>query len=227
MNHSISNHSRVHLFTDFDGTVTEQDTLIFLTTRLGGGARLIETMGRLVSEGQLTLRDCIAGEMCSIRAPFADAVKLLQSEVRIDPGFAPFVRWAGEKKMPLTVLSAGFRQIIDLFIPARDFPHLEILANNLRPDEQRGWQCVFRDQSHFGHDKTTALKEAKQKGLYTIFIGDGLSDRAPAEIADEVFAKHNLAEYCRAQGINCHEYQTFSEVLAQLQKKFETENATL
>ncbi|HZS03972.1 MAG TPA: HAD-IB family phosphatase [Blastocatellia bacterium] len=212
----------IHIFTDFDGTVTEKDTLIFLTTHLGGGAKLIETMGRLVREGQLTLRDCIAGEMRSIRAPFAEAVRLLRKEVQVDPGFAPFARWCEEKGLPLTVLSAGFREIIDLFISPSDFPQLEILANSIRPDEQRGWQCVFRDRTHFGHDKAATLREAKKKGLYTVFIGDGLSDRAPAEIADEVFAKHGLAEYCKSAGINCHEYRTFDEVLRQLKTEFDS-----
>lgn len=222
MSNSIPDRSRVHIFTDFDGTVTEKDTLIFLTTQLGGGPKLIETLGRLVREGQLTLRDCIAGEMRSIRAPFDEAVRLLREQVQVDPGFVPFVAWCEAQQLPLTVLSAGFREIIELFIPAQNFPRLEILANSIRPDEQKGWQCVFRDKTHFGHDKTAALREAKKKGLYTIFIGDGLSDRAPAEIADEVFAKHSLAEYCREQGIRCHEFQTFHEVLKQLQKKFGT-----
>ena len=53
-----------------------------------------------------------------------------------------------------------------------------------------------------------------------IFIGDGHSDRAAAEVADEVFAKHSLAEYCRQRGINYQEYETFDDVLKQLQDRF-------
>lgn len=213
----------VHIFTDFDGTITEQDTLIFLTTNLGGGPQLIAAMGRLLREDQLTLRDCIAGEMRSIRASFAKAEKLLRAQVQIDPGFPAFAAWCATQQLPLTVLSAGFQEIIDLFIRPEEFPALEILANHIVPDEKSGWQCAFRDKSSFGHDKTQALKAAKQKGLYTIFIGDGFSDRAPAETADEVFAKHSLAEYCQAKGIHCHEYQTFAEVLEMLQAKFASE----
>ncbi len=221
MNQATTDPRRVHIFSDFDGTITEKDTLVFLATHLGGGPQMVETMGRLVTEGQLTLRDCIAGEMRSLRAPFADAVKLLREQVQVDPGFAPFAKWCAEQKLPLTILSAGFREIIDLFITAPHFLNLEILANHLKPDEERGWQCVFRDQSEFGHDKTMALQEARKKGCYTIFIGDGLSDRAPAEVADEVFAKHGLAEYCQTRGIRCHEYRTFADVLQKLKAKFE------
>lgn len=211
--------SKLHIFSDFDGTITERDTLIFLTTNLGGGAQLVEAIGRLIRAGQLTLSEGIAAEMRSIRRPFADAERLLREKVRIDPGFVPFARWCEEQQIPLTILSAGFHQLIDLFIRREEFPHLEILANTLRPNEEAGWQCVFRDKTADGHDKSAPLRQARARGEHTIFIGDGLSDRAAAEVADQVFAKHSLAEYCRERGIPCREYQTFDDVLQQLQNR--------
>ncbi|HMB26674.1 MAG TPA: HAD-IB family phosphatase [Blastocatellia bacterium] len=212
--------TKPHIFSDFDGTITETDTLVFLATRLGGGARMVEAIGRLIGEGNLSLRDGIAAEMRSIRKPFAEAERLLREEVRIDAGFAPLARWSGEKKIPLTILSAGFHQIIDLFISRDEFPDLEILANHISPNEEIGWQCRFRDGTDWGHDKASHLKEAQAVGEYVIFIGDGLSDQAAAESADEVFAKHALAEYCRERRINCHEYQMFDEILRRLQERF-------
>jgi 2,3-diketo-5-methylthio-1-phosphopentane phosphatase len=212
--------TKPHIYSDFDGTITETDTLVFLATRLGGGARMVEAIGRLIGEGKLSLRDGIAAEMRSIRKPFAEAERLLRAEVRIDAGFEPLASWLREKQIPLTVLSAGFHQIIDLFIPRDEFPDLEILANNLRPNEEVGWQCEFRDGTDWGHDKAGPLKEARRRGEYVVFIGDGLSDRAAASAADEVFAKHALAEYCRERGINCHEYQTFNEILKRLKERF-------
>ncbi len=211
--------TKLHIFSDFDGTITEKDTLVFLATKLGGGPPMVETIGRLIREGDLSLRDGIAGEMRSIRAPFDAAVKLLRQEVQIDPGFEPLARWCREKGIPLTILSAGFQQIIDLFISRETFPHLEILANSLDPDEQKGWQCIFRDETDYGHDKARALRISRKRGEYTIFIGDGLSDRAAAVAADEVFAKHSLAEYCRGRGIKCHEFDKFAEILDQLMRQ--------
>jgi 2,3-diketo-5-methylthio-1-phosphopentane phosphatase len=212
--------TRPHIFSDFDGTISEKDTLVFLATALGGGERMVEAIGRLIGEGRLSLRDGIAAEMRSIRKPFAEAEKLLSEEVRIDPGFAEFARWLGEKKIPLTILSAGFHQIIDLFISRDEFPDLEILANQLRPNEEIGWQCEFRDGTDWGHDKARPLEDARRRGEYVIFIGDGLSDQAAAEAADEVFAKHALAVYCRERRINCHEYQSFNDILKRLMERF-------
>src|SRR5690242_15585667 len=179
--------TKVHIFSDFDGTITEKDTLVFLTTNLGGGAQLVEAIGRLIRSGQITLSEGIAAEMRSIRRPFAEAEMLLREKVRIDPGFVPFARWCEAKQIPLTVLSAGFHQLIDLFIRREEFPHIKILANTLKPNEQAGWQCEFLfDRPLDGHDKAEALLAARKRGEYAIFIGDGLSDRGAAEVADEV-----------------------------------------
>ena len=210
--------TKTHIFSDFDGTISQKDTLVFLATNLGGGMEMVQSIGRLIREGTITLSEGIAAEMRSIRRPFADAESLLREQVQIDPGFPAFAAWCETKAIPLTILSAGFHQLIDLFIRQAEFPHLEILANTLKPDEETGWQCVFRDKSGWGHDKAVAIKAAKKRGEHTIFIGDGLSDRGAAEAADEVFAKHSLVEHCRKIGIQFHEYQTFDDVLKKLQQ---------
>src|SRR5262245_44328759 len=148
--------TKPHVFSDFDGTITETDTLVFLATTLGGGPEMVEAIGRLIREGKLSLRDGIAAEMRSVRSSFDEAAALLRERVRIDAGFAPLARWCEERSIPLTVLSAGFHQFIDLFLSSDEFPRIEILANNIftsGPEEQTGWRCAFRDKTEWGHDK--------------------------------------------------------------------------
>jgi HAD superfamily phosphoserine phosphatase-like hydrolase len=219
MSESKLDPARAHIFADFDGTISEKDTLVFMATHLGGGPEMVAAIGRLIRSGQLSLREGIAAEMRSIRAPFSEAERLLRAQVRLDPHFKRFAEWCDEQGIPLTVLSAGFYQTIELFLTRAEFPRLEVLANELQPDEKRGWQCVFRDQSEWGHDKAVALRAARERGQYTIFIGDGLSDRGAAAVADEVFAKHTLADYCRERGIRHHAYQTFADVLKPLDER--------
>ena len=209
----------LHVFTDFDGTITTRDTLVFLTERLGGGARVVEVNTRLMREGRISLRQCIAGNMRSIRAPFDEAARLLRADVPIDPAFPPFARWCAAHGVPLTVLSAGFAEIVELYVPLAEFPAIDVRANGLRFDGQKGWQCVFRDRTEFGHDKRDALRDARRRGERTVFVGDGFSDRAPAEVADQVFAKPALAAYCRERGIRCEEIAGFADVLRGLEAR--------
>lgn len=211
-------HSKLHIFTDFDGTITDTDSLVFLTKELGGGSAILEQVGQQLRANTMTLRDGISAEMATIRASFDDAEKLLRAKIQVDPDFNPFVQWCRAQQIPLTVLSAGFHEVIDLFLPSSAFPELEILASRIQPLET-GWRCVFRDDSDYGHDKAAAIQQARAAGFYTVFIGDGLSDRASAEVADEVLAKRYLAEYCRTRGIACQEFETFADVLRLVVKR--------
>ena len=104
----------LHVFTDFDGTITKRDSLVFLVQRLGGGRRRLGASARRRHAGRLTLRDEIATNMRTIRAPWKEAVALLQTHVRMDPGFPACAAWCAAHDVPLTVLSAGFKEIVDL-----------------------------------------------------------------------------------------------------------------
>jgi 2,3-diketo-5-methylthio-1-phosphopentane phosphatase len=202
---------RLHVFTDFDGTIARPDTLMLLTERLGAGPVRSRETGRLLREGAITLRDAVARDVGSIRVPFAEAARMLRDHVTVDPAFVPFARWCAGAGVPLTVLSAGFREIVDLLVPPEAVPGLDVRANRFRAGT---WECVFRDGSPFGHDKAAAVREARARGRYVVFVGDGFSDRAPAAAADEVFARagHDLAAHCRAHGIRCREFETFDDV---------------
>ncbi|HEY3189064.1 MAG TPA: HAD-IB family phosphatase, partial [Solirubrobacteraceae bacterium] len=153
--------ARLHVFSDFDGTITDQDTLVFLAVRLGGGAERFRESERLLRERRLTPREVIARDVGSIRAPFAEAATLLRAEVARDPGFAAFAGWCAERGIPLTVLSAGLAEIVALYLPPEEFPALEVRANGLRPGS---WECQFRDASPFGHDKGAVVREARRRG---------------------------------------------------------------
>jgi HAD superfamily phosphoserine phosphatase-like hydrolase len=205
----------LHVFCDFDGTITESDTLDCLTTRVGAGAEWYRETGRLILEGKLSLRDGIARDMETVRVPLADALAVVRRHVALDPGFPRFAAWCRAHGVPLTVLSGGLHEIIETYLPPADFPHVEVRANRLEPGS---WRCVFRDATEEGHDKATAVREARAAGARTIFIGDGLSDRGPARIAHEVFARRGryLVEFCREQGIGFREFDGFDDVLANL-----------
>ncbi len=202
---------KIHIFSDFDGTITNTDSLVYLTRNLGAGDEFILEVGRQIRSNEITLREGIRREMGSISATFDEARNLLLNQVKVDPDFKKFVEWSHQLQIPVTVLSAGFHEFIDLFLPVAEYPTLEILASRINP-QPTGWECIFRDDSDYGNDKAAAIRRARDNGFYTIFFGDGLSDRAGAEAADMVFAKRSLAEHCRANSLPFTEFQTFGEI---------------
>lgn len=208
--------SKLHIFCDFDGTITDKDSLVFLTQELGGGIELLRETGKKLRANEMTVRDAIELEMHSIHATFTEARALMLSKINVDPDFKNFVNWSLAKKIPFTVLSAGFHEFIELFVPSQQFPQLEILASHVIP-QPNGWQCDFRDDSDYGNDKAKVILEKRAAGYHTIFIGDGLSDRASAAVADTVFAKSYLAVYCREQNLPFVPFETFADLLRHFQ----------
>ena len=202
----------VFVFSDFDGTITDTDSLVFLTSQLGGGSELLESVRKRLRAETMSLRDAITEEMSSITATFQQARALVLEKISRDPHFEEFAAICLSKQIPLTVLSAGFHELIELFVSPEDFPEINVIASHVIPDDN-GWKCEFRDDSEWGTDKAAAIVEAKTKGYHTVFIGDGLSDRASAAVADTVFAKRYLVEYCVERQIPHIRFESFGDLL--------------
>jgi len=56
----------------------------------------------------------------------------------------------------------------------------------------------------------------------TIFVGDGLSDKYAADVADVVFAKTKLADYCYENSIPHNRYRNLGQVAESLEKALES-----
>jgi hypothetical protein len=70
-----------------------------------------------------------------------------------------------------------------------------------------------------GNCKQICIDIIRQKvNRKIIFIGDGLTDRCVAEKADLLFAKHDLARYCKGNGLSYQPYHRFSDVTKYLKK---------
>jgi 2-hydroxy-3-keto-5-methylthiopentenyl-1-phosphate phosphatase len=79
------------------------------------------------------------------------------------------------------------------------------------PHEDRCCAC-----SSCGVCKQAPIKDAKHHGRTTVLVGDGASDYKAALLADVVFAKHTLAEWCARNGIAFVPYATLRDVLEAL-----------
>jgi 2-hydroxy-3-keto-5-methylthiopentenyl-1-phosphate phosphatase len=51
---------------------------------------------------------------------------------------------------------------------------------------------------------------------FTIYIGDGFSDRDPIQYVDFIFAKDNLLKYCEKERITYFPFNDFDDVISRL-----------
>jgi 2-hydroxy-3-keto-5-methylthiopentenyl-1-phosphate phosphatase len=71
-----------------------------------------------------------------------------------------------------------------------------------------------------GNCKRYHVEQLKKEEYYTVYIGNGYSDRCPAEHADVVFAKGDLLDHCRCEGLECIPFSNFRDVERELTKRF-------
>ncbi len=153
----------------------------------------------------LTLREVIAGEFRSVRAPIAEVVAWVRENVRLRRGFVEFAR----RYRPL-VVSSGFHELIEPVLE-REGLELHVTANRVdpRPD---GWRVLFREVPVCPVCEEPC-KRSDLAGLDEIvFVGDGFSDRCVALAASRVFARDGLATYLASKGVPYEAFADFYDV---------------
>ena len=199
----------MRLVLDWDGTVTEVDTLHLVLLEFGD-REIYERVEGALGE-TMTLNEVIAAEFETVTAPLGEVVAWLLENTRIRPGFAELAR----EQRPL-IVSSGFHELIEPLL-AREgvLSIVELRANRLdpRPD---GWRALFRAK----HECGTCGEPCKRADLPSngrvVYAGDGYSDRCVALAADRVFARDGLADYLTRQGVAFEPLTDFHELAARL-----------
>jgi 2-hydroxy-3-keto-5-methylthiopentenyl-1-phosphate phosphatase len=200
-------------FVDFDATITEQDTLVFLLDHLVG-RKAWEPIEEKIRSGKITNRVGLREEMklCQIDQP--NLTQLLKKNISIDPTFKLFVDFSKEKALELLVLSGGFGECIEPVFKKYGI-ELPYFANELifgKAYLDVRYPYASQGCGDCSHCKAFHLERYKRRGYFTIFVGNGTTDRCPAKAADLVFAKDSLATYCLSERISFKPFDRFSEI---------------
>jgi len=217
-------------FTDFDGTITLQDSNDYMTDNIGYGQAKRRQGNIDTLEGRTTFRDSFKDMMNSVTKPYPECIKFLVDNIKLDPYFKEFFQWSLENNIPVVVLSSGMEPIIKALLSALvgpDSEKMQVIANNVAPrpgksiHEEGGWEITFHDDSGFGHDKSLTLRpyaELPEEIRPTMFYaGDGVSDLSAAKETDLLFAKkgHDLVSYCVRENIPFTLFESWESILAQ------------
>ncbi|AET37545.1 putative phosphoric monoester hydrolase Ecym_1307 [Eremothecium cymbalariae DBVPG len=216
---------QVVVFTDFDGTITLQDSYNYLADDFGCGKDERERTFGEVFNGTSTFRETFHKILESVELPFDECVKILKDNVQLDTGFRSMYDWCIKEQVPLVVVSGGIRLVIEELLEqhlGKDaLKNIEIYSNDVVVNDDGSWSIVYRDDSHHGHDKARSIDLCKQRfnqqmntPVY-LYCGDGVSDVSAAKECDLLFAKRgkDLVTYCDREGILYHEFDTFENIL--------------
>ena len=197
----------MQLVLDWDGTVTERDTLALVVEWFGDGATYRRN-GPLIGRS-LTHDQALTSSFATIRAQLPEVVDRLRATIRVRPGFRELV----ERHRPL-VVSSGFHELIEPVL-VREGIEVELLANRLDARSD-GWHVRFRDAAVC----TTCGEPCKRSALPSgavAYVGDGYSDRCAALAATRVFATGGLAEWLASRGAAYERFENFYDVMGALE----------
>jgi len=204
----------VRVYTDFDGTVTERDTLVHLLDHYAGPGWL--KIERRVEDGSLSEERGLREEIALLAAPWDEARDLVLREVAADPGFAVFAAWCGDRGWPLEILSGGLAPLIRAVLAREGLARLPLHANDLAFEDGGRWRVVPatspRIRALCNHCKSHWLVSARERGERVVYIGDGCTDRCPGGHADLLFAKGSLREWCEREGVAHRPFERFAEI---------------
>jgi len=210
------------IFSDFDGTITQTDTLVYLLDNYG--AKDWWDIENSLMKGEITEIEALRREIDTLNVSWSEAMTALKREVKIAPGFSEFVQWTEVNSIPFIILSGGFEEISREYLSENGFRSVEIRANQIEVAGNK-WKVMPSGRRKIkglcNHCKSSSVVDAKETGHFTIYIGDGTTDRCPASNADLVFAKGDLAEFCKKEGINFVPFKDFYDVLSIMRKNIE------
>ena len=212
------------VFSDFDGTITEHDTLDAVQDVYGPAdwrERYAEMRRAGVSSREVTRKIL---ETC---AATPEQVEALIAGIGIRPGFEEFVGYARSRGFEFIIQSEGIDLSIKAILHARGLDDIPYFTNEFVINSQ-GRPSTVNVHSHpdcpvCGNCKSSHLIEARKGGAAIVYIGDAGTDRCPARIADVVFARPELAVWCRANNVPCIPFEDFRDIEAEFRKPdFET-----
>lgn len=201
---------------DFDGTIAPVDigaAFVRRFTTLPGHE--LERVVALWRGGQIGTRQVLESESQSLAVSEAEALAFTRG-FALDPHFSPFVgevRAFGDR---VVVMSEGYDFYVRDQLERAGLGDLPWTANRACFDGRR--VRVEHSAEHVGCEgcgncKAAEVERQRTEGYEVVLVGDGLSDRCGARIADWVFARGQLLEWCGSMGIVAHPFDTFADLI--------------
>jgi len=202
------------VFLDFDGTMTVEDTGVHLLERLTADDAW-RSIDELYKAGAVGSRECLVQEW-ELLPHDEQTLKAAARDVPLDPAVEPLIEDLRARGAEVVVVSDGFGFYAEEVCTRLGVP---ILTNAVDwstgalgfPNIDRCCAC-----SSCGTCKQAPIKDAKRRGRTTIFVGDGVSDRKAALLADVLYAKGNLAEWCELADVDHIPFDTLADVHSSL-----------
>ena len=213
------NVNKFKVFVDFDGTITKVDVGEAIFRAFGNAVETNIIVADLLS-GKITARMCWELLFATIKNINLAKLNNFIDQMNIDPTFNQFHKYCLENEIELFVLSDGFDYYIKRIFKKAKLNNLNIFANSLIINDKNEMIPAF---PYFDIDCQTSANCKRNHILnnsgdeeFTVYIGDGNSDKYSTQFCDFIFAKDDLLKFCEKERIPFFPFNNFEDVITRL-----------
>jgi len=207
------------IFADFDGTISIKDVGEEIFRNFADENKVNMVISDLLND-KITSKDCwlaLCGYASPVNKTLLDEFIIRQE---IENTFPDFVRFCNQNEFELFILSDGFDYYINRIIEREGFQELKIFSNSIivTCSGKIIPEFPFFDE-HFkssANCKRNHIINNSGDDDFTVFIGNGSSDKDAAEYCDFIFAKNDLLKFCEKERITYFPFNNFADVIQKL-----------
>ena len=207
------------IFVDFDGTISKQDIGEEIFRKFGNKDKVEDIIIKLLSD-EITAKQCWLSLCESVENLTRNNLDEFIDSMEIDHTFHNLVDYCKKNKMELFVISDGFDYYIEKIFEKENLKDIRCFSNKLEIDSNNKLVPSF---PYFDHNCTSSANCKRNHIInnsgedeFTIFIGDGNSDKYTVQFCDFIFAKDDLLKYCEVERITYFPFDNFNDIIAKI-----------
>ncbi len=209
------------IFVDFDGTITKTDVGDSLFREFGNKEKVDEIISRLLNDEISAKQSWIS--LCD-EAGRVEKQKLdrFVDSIEIDETFHSLVDYCRKNQIEIFVLSDGFDYYIERIFKKENLNGINVYSNKLAFTDDGKMIPVFpyldAECTSSANCKRNHIINHSSDDDFTVFIGDGNSDKYTAQFCDFIFAKDDLLKFCEKERITFFSFKDFNDVVVRLEQ---------
>ncbi len=206
------------IFVDFDGTISKEDVGEAIFRHFGDKGKVDSIISLLLND-EITARECWLMLCRSVDSIDEETLNQFVDKIEVDHTFKNLENYCAKNKIEMYVLSDGFDFYINRIFGREKLTHLQVYSNKLLIKDRNlipEFPYLDNSCSSSANCKRNHIINHSSDDDFTVFIGDGNSDKYTSQFCDFIFAKNDLLRYCERERITYFPFSNFDDVVLKI-----------